>query len=1523
MKSKTSVSRLCWLTLFASTFAAQAGASQKEITTQKSDKFPFAAVASKHDGETCGTDHNGQDWHQLQTEFAQQIKQKKSQKSQMMRSSSAAFQTHSFGASQGFSSLQTNAVSAVEGSVAVDGRYYIPVVVHIYGEMYNCSDDSDKCLTDDKINDAIRKLNDDFQGLSVDTPEVSPQFAAIRENLNIEFVLAKRDPNGDTTSGIVRYDHEQAGYGNGDSETNAQIASDAWDNFKYMNLYLMNDLHDDNVGNNSGIAWYPDVSMSTAGTSRVVYNGHYTGLNTNENFRSVLTHEFGHWLNLIHTFETKACSITNEAFCATTGDKTCDTPQMSLPSQMQANAKNCLGQPTNTENFMHYTDNYAMFTQDQVQRMTAALHGPARSTLWSNENLIATGLELLTSDSERYWDGVSGVDVEPAGTVLQEVNDISAVLDGVETYEINLPESATNILFHLDGHTADPDLYISKGEAPTHDGEGNWTADYISFNSPGSSESVSIDIPDANQPYFASVHAFTAFENSRLRVIQGHDPFLEEGESRYTLLKIEDLKANKTDASWIDRPGKQHNFQFTVPDDATRVVVVVPGGYHGPVMDTGIPNFNGDLDLHVSRNQEVSLETYDCRPYSWKGLAEYCEFDGGGTFNVMIDPFQTYTEATLHVYYETANTGNQLPYANTNGDKYQEAVGHAIEFSSIGSNDPDGEIVSYEWDFGDGAESADANVAHTFTEIGEYNVTLTVTDNNGETTTASTLAVITQNSPTDAELCAGCTRFYLNDEIALSATEGDTPRTYQFEVPDAASLVTFELVNGYNGDPDIHVSQNQEVSIETFDCRPWNAPGQTELCQLTSGGIYNIMIDPYHDYSSVRFRAYYDIHDDADHSAPNKLPVANAGGSYTGMAGDTVQFNGLQSADIDGQIALYTWDFGNGVTSTGATVGHVYPNAGTYFVTLTVTDNDGATHSQSTEVTIAAIGDMDGDGDVDSDDIRALTTAINQGAAIDASFDLNNDGVVNAADVALMSDICSYDNCSNIAPPPQAPVAVAAALNNNVQINTDVNFSSEGSSDQYGQIVTYAWDFGDGNSSNWAAPVHQFATPGIYDVVLTLTDNDGMTSSSSIQVNIDHAPLTDVCSTEPAANERDLIASVPVCVGTEDSLTIALVNRHQTVAISMVNAADDGLIYFGSGSWPNINTGDYSAVSTNQDGQQCAFYTIPDDAKSWGYIELTGAVAGATIVVDYDVASCRPLTADIPVDDSLQNGVSQLASGSRGEEVSFTMNVPANAAALTFATAGGSGDADMYVKFAAAPTSNDYDCRPYKGGNLETCNIANAQEGTYYVMLRGYSDFADVSVTGQYVVAGNSNQAPIAQTDGPFVGNIGNAIAMTSTSTDADGSIANYLWDLGDGTTSTSASVNHTYAAAGTYTVTLTVTDNDGETSTTTTQASVSVLEAGIATLVSGTTGAEIVYQMNVPAGASNLSFSTSGGSGDADLHVKFASQATSSDFDCRPWKNGSNETCVIDNAQAGTYYIMLQGYNDFTDVQLLGNYNL
>ena len=114
-----------------------------------------------------------------------------------------------------------------------------------------------------------------------------------------------------------------------------------------------------------------------------------------------------------------------------------------------------------------------------------------------------------------------------------------------------------------------------------------------------------------------------------------------------------------------------------------------------------------------------------------------------------------------------------------------------------------------------------------------------------------------------------------------------------------------------------------------------------------------------------------------------------------------------------------------------------------------------------------------------------------------------------------------------------------------------------------------------------------------------------------------------------------------------------------------------------------------------------------------------------------------------PGGNALTNGVPVTGlSGNTGAEVNYTMAVPANASNLSFAISGGTGDADMYVKFGSAPTTSSYDCRPYLNGNNETCNISSAQVGTYYVMLRGYTAYSGVSLVGNYTGGGTPPPPP-------------------------------------------------------------------------------------------------------------------------------------------------------------------------------------
>ncbi len=243
-----------------------------------------------------------------------------------------------------------------------------------------------------------------------------------------------------------------------------------------------------------------------------------------------------------------------------------------------------------------------------------------------------------------------------------------------------------------------------------------------------------------------------------------------------------------------------------------------------------------------------------------------------------------------------------------------------------------------------------------------------------------------------------------------------------------------------------------------------------------------------------------------------------------------------------------------------------------------------------------------------------------------------------------------------------------------------------------------------------------------------------------------------------------------------------------------------------------------------------------------------------------------------PVAGELINGVAvSNLSGSASSERQYYMNVPAGATNLSFQISGGSGDADLYVKFGSPPTTSSYDCRPYLSGNNETCTINPAQTGTYYVMVRGYSAYSGVTLMGSY--GSTPTPTPVPPTPTP--------IPPTPTPIPP---------------TPTPIPPTPTPGAGQLYN--------------------------GVAVSnLSGGAGNEQNYYMQVPAGATNLSFQISGGSGDADLYVKFGSPPTTSSYDCRPYLSGNNESCTFNTPQTGTYYVMIRGYSAYSGVTLVGAY--
>ncbi|WP_329731564.1 S8 family peptidase [Archangium sp.] len=102
------------------------------------------------------------------------------------------------------------------------------------------------------------------------------------------------------------------------------------------------------------------------------------------------------------------------------------------------------------------------------------------------------------------------------------------------------------------------------------------------------------------------------------------------------------------------------------------------------------------------------------------------------------------------------------------------------------------------------------------------------------------------------------------------------------------------------------------------------------------------------------------------------------------------------------------------------------------------------------------------------------------------------------------------------------------------------------------------------------------------------------------------------------------------------------------------------------------------------------------------------------------------------VGETFSNGsvYAGLGQDTYGDVQYQAINVPAGQARLDFFMSGGTGDADMYVQFGSLPTLSTWSCRPYVGGNQETCTFFNPPAGTWYVMVRAYSPYSGVSVAG-------------------------------------------------------------------------------------------------------------------------------------------------------------------------------------------------
>ncbi|MEO8733758.1 MAG: M43 family zinc metalloprotease [Flavobacteriales bacterium] len=260
------------------------------------------------------------------------------------------------------------------------GGYVIPVVFHI---IHNNGPEN---ISDDQVRDGVRIMNEDYNKLNPDWPDVQPAFLGIVANIGITFKLAELDPNGNCTNGITRTVSTLT-Y-NGDQDMKNLID---WPRDRYLNIWVSA-----GAGGAAGYSMYPSSvsgSWGAAADGIVVLSSYVGSIGTSDpSHGHTLSHEAGHWMNLKHPWGdsnnpglASNCSID---------DGVADTPNTEGWTTCVLDGATCGSVQDNVENFMDYSYCSKMFTEGQKTRMLAALNSSTagRNNIWTDSNLALTGV---------------------------------------------------------------------------------------------------------------------------------------------------------------------------------------------------------------------------------------------------------------------------------------------------------------------------------------------------------------------------------------------------------------------------------------------------------------------------------------------------------------------------------------------------------------------------------------------------------------------------------------------------------------------------------------------------------------------------------------------------------------------------------------------------------------------------------------------------------------------------------------------------------------------------------------------------------------------------------------------------------------------------------------------------------------------------------------------------------------------------------------------------------------------------
>jgi PKD repeat protein len=486
---------------------------------------------------------------------------------------------------------------------------------------------------------------------------------------------------------------------------------------------------------------------------------------------------------------------------------------------------------------------------------------------------------------------------------------------------------------------------------------------------------------------------------------------------------------------------------------------------------------------------------------------------GDGTTSTSTSPSKTYAAdgiytVTLTVtdgWGDVATTTRTVTIAEPAGNLPPTAVigapvcvGRSCNFFGSGSSDPNGDAITYLWNFGDGTTSTSQNPSKTFAANQTYTVTLIVTDAWGDASTPATrdvtFSIPGDNLPPDPTIGtpACVARTCTIPSVGSSDPNGDA-FTYLWSWGDGTPNTTTA-----SGSHTYAADGTYTVTLTLTDV--WGAAA-SETVEVTIGEpAGNLPPDPV-----------------------ISAPVCTARACAFSAAG---------SADPDGDAFTYLWNWGDGTApSTAVSPSHTFLLDGTYTVSLTLTDAWGDANTVTRDVTITepatnvapvpiinpvtcvvrtctfyGVSSYEPNSDAFTylwnfgDGTTSTATNPSKTYTVDGTYSVTLTVTDAWGDSAVATrEVVIGEPADNLPPVP--------VINPPVCIGLTCNFSNVGSFDPNGDTFTYLWNWGDGTPNTTTAnPPHTFPAAGSYTVTLTVTDGWGDSAFVTIDVTVTAPP---------------------------------------------------------------------------------------------------------------------------------------------------------------------------------------------------------------------------------------------------------------------------------------------------------------------------------------------------------------------------------------------------------------------------------